>query len=383
MRNGASRYFVMGSDEPAPAQVQVGASRPQAGQRPQPPSSRPVAQAGPVEISVVVPVYGCPAALPQLHKRLASTLEGMGVPFEIILVDDACPKDSWSGIQRICAADSRVQGIRLSRNFGQIQAITAGLDASRGEWVVVMDCDLQDRPEFIARLYAKAQEGYDAVFARRIDRKDSSSTTFLSRAFYKVYDYFTDGHYDPDICNFSISRRIVIDNYCRMREHQRGYAMFIKWLGFNQTTIDLEGDERFEGSSSYSFRKKIHMAGSLITAQSNKPLRFAINLGFAIAGLAFVYLLVLVVNYLLRPDIQPGWTSVIGAIFLMGGLVLAAIGVVGIYIGNIFTEVKGRPLYVAAEHLNRTEPLDREGAVSLPEDPVVRQGAVRSSERRI
>ena len=245
--------------------------------------------------------------------------------------------------------------IHLSRNFGQIRAITAGLDNSRGDWVVVMDCDLQDRPEAIARLYAKAQEGYDVVFVKRVERKDSGLTLFLSRLFYRVYSYFTDGAYDSSLCNFSISRRIVIDNYCRMREHNRGFTMFVKWLGFRQTAIEVEGDERFEGTSSYNFRKKLTMAFELITAQSNKPLKLAVGAGFVIALLAFMYLLVLVVRYFVSPGVQVGWTSTIASIYLMGGLILSAIGVVGLYVGNIFDEVKNRPLYVISEILNDVE----------------------------
>lgn len=308
-----------------------------------------------MDISVVIPVYGCRAALPELHRRLVDTLEGMGKSFEIVLVDDCCPQKSWDVIQEICAGDDRVKGIHLSRNFGQIRAITAGLDNSRGDWVVVMDCDLQDRPEAIARLYAKAQEGYDVVFVKRVERKDSGLTLFLSRLFYRVYSYFTDGAYDSSLCNFSISRRIVIDNYCRMREHNRGFTMFVKWLGFRQTAIEVEGDERFEGTSSYNFRKKLTMAFELITAQSNKPLKLAVGAGFVIALLAFMYLLVLVVLYFVSPGVQVGWTSTIASIYLMGGLILSAIGVVGLYVGNIFDEVKNRPLYVISEILNDVE----------------------------
>lgn len=308
-----------------------------------------------MDISVVIPVYGCRAALPELHRRLVDTLEGMGKSFEIVLVDDCCPQKSWDEIKEICAGDDRVKGIHLSRNFGQIRAITAGLDNSRGDWVVVMDCDLQDRPEAIARLYAKAQEGYDVVFVKRVERKDSGLTLFLSRLFYRVYSYFTDGAYDSSLCNFSISRRIVIDNYCRMREHNRGFTMFVKWLGFRQTAIEVEGDERFEGTSSYNFRKKLTMAFELITAQSNKPLKLAVGAGFVIALLAFMYLLVLVVLYFVSPGVQVGWTSTIASIYLMGGLILSAIGVVGLYVGNIFDEVKNRPLYVISEILNDVE----------------------------
>ena len=215
-----------------------------------------------------------------------------------------------------------------------------------------MDCDLQDRPEAIPQLYAKAMEGYDVVFAKRVERKDSPITLFFSRAFYKVYEYFTDGTYDASLCNFSIARRAVIENYCKMREHNRGYTMFIKWLGFNQTSIEIEGDERFAGSSSYSFSKKLAMAFELITAQSNKPLKFSVNLGFTISFLALLFLVVSVIRKLCFGDVSIGWTSLICSVFLMGGLILAAIGVVGLYVGNIFTEVKHRPLYVIEREVN-------------------------------
>ena len=190
------------------------------------------------------------------------------------------------------------------------------------------------------------------VFAKRVDRKDSALTKFLSKSFYKVYEYFTDGTYDASLCNFSISRRIVIQNYCKLREHNRGYTMFIKWLGFRQTAIELVGDERFSGSSSYSFSKKMNMAFELITAQSNKPLQLSIRIGFVISLIAFAFLIYTVLRQLLFNDGAAGWTSLIASIYLMGGIILAAIGVVGLYVGNIFTEVKNRPLYVIEEDVN-------------------------------
>ncbi len=305
-----------------------------------------------IDISVVIPVYGCRAALPELHRRLVETLSSMGKMFEIVLVNDACPQDSWSEIERICAADQRVIGIELSRNFGQIRAITAGLDYARGDWIVVMDCDLQDRPEGIPALYAKAMEGYDVVFARRKERKDNALVKFLSKAFYSVYNYFTDGAFDNSICNFSISRRIVIDSYCSMRERNRAYTLFIKWLGFRQAAIDVEADERYEGKSSYNFARKVRMAFEFITAQSNKPLRFAMTLGLVIALFAFIYTIYLVLKHLIVGGVPEGWTSTIASIYLMGGLILFAVGVVGVYIGNIFDEVKQRPLYVVRDVKN-------------------------------
>ena len=313
-----------------------------------------------MDISVVIPVYGCRAAIPELHMRLCKSLEKIVKEFEIILVDDACPQNSWEEIEKICKIDSRVVGLRLSRNFGQIKAITAGLDKSKGDWVVVMDCDLQDRPEAIADLYKKAQEGYDVVFARRKDRKDSFITKFFSKFFYKIYDYFTDGNFDNAICNFSISKRVVIDNYCRMREQNRAYTLFIKWLGFKQATIDADADARFEGKSSYNFHRKLKMAFEFITAQSNKPLMFSIKAGFFIALISFIYIVVLVIRKLVIGHVSIGWTSVIASIYLVGGILLCAIGIVGIYVGNIFNETKKRPLYVVSQCINGEQVEEKE-----------------------
>jgi glycosyltransferase involved in cell wall biosynthesis len=314
-----------------------------------------------MDISVVVPVYGCPAAVRPLCERLIASLEGIVASFEIILVNDCCPRGSWEEIVKVCSWDTRIIGIELSRNFGQIHAITAGLDHSSGDWVVVMDCDLQDRPEGIPELYRKAQEGYDVVFAQRRNRKDSASVKRKSRAFYKVYSYFTDGIYDSSLSNFSISRRIVIDSYCSMREQNRAYTLFINWLGFRQTAIEIEADERFEGDSSYSFKRKMKMALEIITSQSNKPLMFSVRFGFAIAVIAFAYLLYSIVRYALSGGGVPGYTSLIVSLWFLGGIILIAIGVLGIYVGNIFNEVKGRPLYAVRTILNSQSQSGSEG----------------------
>lgn len=305
-----------------------------------------------MEISVVIPVYGCPAAVRPLSERLIATLEKLTPDYEIILVNDACPRNSWAEIQKVCADYPRVVGIELSRNFGQIHAITAGLDYAAGNWVVVMDCDLQDRPEGIIDLYQKAQEGYDVVFSRRKARKDSKLVKLLSKAFYKVYDYFTDGQLDSTINNFSISRRQVINEYCTMREQNRAYTLFLRWLGYRQTAIELEADQRLEGKSSYNFRRKTSLALQIITSQSNKPLLFAVKGGFFFAFLSFIFLTYQVIRYIVSGDVPTGWTSQIVSTYFLGGLILLAIGVIGIYIGYIFNEVKRRPLYAVRTVLN-------------------------------
>ena len=304
-----------------------------------------------MKISVVIPVYGCREALPELYQRLTNVLTKLVSNYEIILVNDGCPQNSWEVIERLCKEDSHVVGLELSRNFGQLQATAAGVDYSTGDWVVVMDCDLQDRPEEIPRLYAKAKEGYDVVFARRKERRDSKFKVFVSDCFYKVYSFATGQPYDGSICNFSISNRNVIDNYCKMREWHRGFVMYIQWMGFREAVLDVEHQERFAGESGYNFKKRMKMAMDLLTSQSDKLLQLTVKSGLLISTIALLVIVALIVRYFTM-HIQAGWTSIIAAIFLMGGLTIASVGIVGIYVGNIFMEVKHRPLYIVRQQLN-------------------------------
>lgn len=308
-----------------------------------------------MDISVVIPVYGCKGAIPELYRRLVNSLEKITMQFEIIMVNDCCPQNSWEEIIKLCDSDDRVVGINMARNFGQIKAITAGLDNANGEWVVVMDCDLQDRPEEIINLYNKAQEGYEVVFARRVNRQDKFLKKLLSKVFYKVYDYFTDGNMDSTICNFSISKKIVIDNYCKMREQNRAFTMFIKWLGFRQTSIDVEHNERAEGKSSYNLKRRFKLAFEIITSQSNKPLRVSVTVGAIMAAASFLYVIYRTLYYYITGVSITGWTSIIVSIYLVGGLLLMNLGIVGIYLGNVFNEVKNRPLYIIKECVNKKE----------------------------
>lgn len=306
-----------------------------------------------MKISVVVPVYGCRAALPELHKRLVDTLTKLTEDYEIILVNDNCPQNSWEVIEELCAQDRKVKGIEMSRNFGQMKAILAGLDYATGDWAVVMDCDLQDRPEEIISLYNKATEGYDVVFARRKERKDSPLKVFWAKCFYKIYRFATDGNYDGAVCNFSIINRKVIDAYCKMREQHRGYVMYIKWLGFRQAVIDVEHDKRFEGKSSYSLSKRISMAVELLTSQSSKVLKLFACAGMIMALISFLVIIGIIINYFCSPvHVSTGWSSTIASIFFVGGIIVMVMGIVGIYVGNIFMQTKGRPLYVIRQIVN-------------------------------
>ncbi|MDD3268868.1 MAG: glycosyltransferase family 2 protein [Syntrophomonadaceae bacterium] len=303
-------------------------------------------------ISVVIPVYGCREALYELYERLSNSLKIINSHYEIIMVNDACPQNSWEVIKELGKDDCMLRGMNLSRNFGQLKAVLAGLDAARGDWIVVMDCDLQDRPEDIIKLYNKAMEGFDVVFGRRDERKDSLIKRMSSVGFYKVYDYFTDGMVDQSISNFSISSRMVIDNYLRIREQNRSFTLFVKWVGFNQTSVNIEHAERKHGKSATTFRKRWNIATDIIIAQSNKPLKFSIGLGMLVSLVSFVCAVFIVVQYLyLNIDVS-GWTSLIVSLYFLSGLVLMNIGILGIYIGKVFDETKNRPIYIIKELIN-------------------------------
>ena len=276
------------------------------------------------------------------------------IPFEIVYIDDGSKDDTWNKIVDVSKENDRVKGVYFSRNFGKESAIYAGIEHAMGDCCVVMDCDLQDRPEEIKRLYHKAKEGYDVVFARRKKRSDGKIKVLLANCFYNIYSYATDGTYDGAVCNFSIVKRNVVNSFCQMREQHRAYVMYMKWLGYRQATIDVEHDERYEGESSYTLKKRINMAIELLTSQSDKILRLFVSFGFILSVVSLLFIVFLVVNKLLF-DVAIGWTSLLSTIVLFGGLIIMVIGVVGIYVGNIFMQVKNRPLYIVRQILNEDD----------------------------
>ncbi|SDI36472.1 dolichol-phosphate mannosyltransferase [Alteribacillus persepolensis] len=306
-------------------------------------------------ISVVTPVYGCGDCLIQLYSRIKDTLEQHSLSFEMIMVEDNSPDQSWEVIQQLIHKDQRVKGISLARNFGQHAAITAGLDQTNGDWVVVMDCDLQDQPEEIIKLYEKAQEGYDVVFARRHIRHDSFFKKMSSKLFYKVYDYFTENKTDPAIANFSISSRKVIQNFRQLREQSRNFPLFIKWMGFHSASVNVKHKEREYGVSSYNLSKLMNLAIEGIVSQSNKPLRLSIKFGFLLSFGAVIYGLYLMYQYFFMFEPVPGWTSMMVSIYFIGGLLFANLGILGLYIGKVFDEVKNRPIYIIQESVGFDE----------------------------
>lgn len=297
-------------------------------------------------ISVVIPVYKAEDCLHELYSRLKASLEQITTDFEMVLVEDGGGDKSWEIIQAISREDPRVKGLQLSRNFGQHYGITAGLDHADGDWVVVMDCDLQDRPEEIPRLHAKALESFDIVLARRGKRNHPFVKHFTSAIFYRIFSYLSEMEYDGQVGNFRIMSRRVVVHYCAMREQLRFFGALINRLGFPTASIEVQHDPRFAGETTYNWPKLLKLASEAIIAYSDKPLRLAIKLGFSVSLLSFLWGLVIGVRALFLGSPISGWASLIISIYFMGGIITALLGIIGIYLGKTFDETRKRPLYI-------------------------------------
>jgi len=304
-------------------------------------------------ISAVSPDYLGAEMVTELVNRLTLALSVSAVNHEIILVDDGSPDDSWDAIEAEAEKDQRVKGLRLSRNFGQHYAITAGLKCARGDWIVVLDCDLQDRPEEIPSLLAEAVgREYDLVLARRRTRNDSWFRRLSSACFYKVFSFLTDTVQDSAVANFGIYRRKVIDAVLSMGDSIRYFPTMSQWVGFRRGYLDVQHDARAAGHSTYSLAKLLHLALHNVIAFSNKPLKLTVKLGIIISTGSFLIALFFLIQYLRGAIIVLGYTSLILSIWFLGGIIISLIGMVGIYVGYTFEKVKGRPAFIVQQQLN-------------------------------
>ena len=304
------------------------------------------------KISVVSPVYQAAPIVPRLVSEVSSALGELTDSFEIILVDDRSRDDSWNAIKQECNKSSHVRGLRLSRNFGQHSAITAGLGLAKGEWIVVMDCDLQDRPDQISTLYRKALEGYDIVFARRRLRRDSRLKRFYSRAFYSVFSYLTETAQDAAIANFGIYHKKVIDAVLGMDDNIRYFPAMVQWVGFQSARVDVEHSSRAQGVSTYNLRKLLRLAINNIISFSDKPLRLVAQGGLILSAISFAIGLLYLVGFLLGIIKVAGYASLIISIWLTAGMNIFVLGLVGIYVGKAFEKIKGRPIFIIDEAVN-------------------------------
>jgi dolichol-phosphate mannosyltransferase len=305
-----------------------------------------------VHISVVSPVYRSENIVSELVSQVKESLLKITEDFEIILVNDYSPDNSWQKIEEECKKDTRVKGLNLSRNFGQHYAISAGLRYVKGDWIVVMDCDLQDRPDEIPNLYNKALEGWEIVYARRLERKDKLSKRIGSKLFHIVFAYLSGIKTDSSIAQFGIFENKVIKEFNHMRETSRSFNSLILYLGFKKTTIDVKHSDRYEGTSTYSFSKLLQLTTDVILSNSNKPLRITVKMGFLISFFSFFLAIYNILAHYAGIIKVEGFTSTIFSIWFVGGLILFVLGVVGLYIGKIFDQVKDRQLFIVSEEVN-------------------------------
>lgn len=305
-----------------------------------------------LSLSVVVPVYGCVRCLVELCDRLEQALAAVTARYEIILVDDRSPDAAWEVIEHLAAERTCVSGLRLSRNFGQHLAITAGLEVAKGDLVVVMDCDLQDPPEKIVDLVNKWREGHDLVLAKRIERSHSLFRVASAKLYFWMMSRLTEEPIDGSYGSFCLLTRQVVEAYLRFKEQDRHFLFILRWLGFNVGTVEYVHVERLTGKTSYSLRRLVRHALDGIFFQTTVFLRWIVVAGLLFGVLGVVSSAYLVYQYI-AISIQPGWTSLAVLVLLSTGMVLLSVGVTGLYIGKIFQQEKGRPLFIIDRHIRQ------------------------------
>jgi glycosyltransferase involved in cell wall biosynthesis len=307
-----------------------------------------------VMLSIISPVYKAEKIVDELINRIIIEAEKITKNFEIILVEDGSPDNSWDRILDNCKKDQRVKGIKLSRNFGQHYAITAGVHNAIGDYIVVMDCDLQDDPIYIKDLYKKALEGYDIVYTVKNKRNHDWLKNITAIIFNRIFNWLIDNKNwksSAYVGSYSLISKKVAAEYKNYKDYRRHYLMILRWLGFQYSFVNIEHKERYEGKSTYSFSKLINHAIDGITSQSDKLLRLTIVFGFILSFLSILCGLIILISALFN-NYQPGWASLSVLILFVAGLIITSIGILGIYIGKIFEQTKGRPLYLVDKRVN-------------------------------
>lgn len=304
-------------------------------------------------ISVVVPVYNEEEVVFESYKRLKGVLESLNEPYELIFVNDGSRDATPVIVRHICETDPTVHFIDFARNFGHQTAITAGMEYASGDAVVVIDADLQDPPEVIPEMIAKWREGFDVVYGKRAERKgETFFKRFTSAAFYRVLQSLTDVDIPVDTGDFRLIDRKVCDALKQIKERNRYVRGIISWLGFKQTGVEFVREKRFAGETKYPLKKMLRFAFDAITSFSFKPLKLSSYVGVTVSLGGFAYLMVVLYLKLFTDRTVTGWASMMAVSLFFNGVVLMMLGIIGEYIGRIYDEAKGRPLYVVRETLN-------------------------------
>ena len=303
-------------------------------------------------LTVVVPVFNEGSLIEELVRRVKSNVESITTNFELILVDDGSVDQTWELIRVAATHDNRIKAIKFSRNFGHHYAITAGLHRSVGEWIVVMDGDLQDRPEVIPELYKKVNEGFEIAFVSRINRPEKLYYRVVQKIFYWILRKLSGINFDSRQANFSIINQKVVKAFMQFPESARFYSSTIKWLGFKATSIEANHGQRFSGKPSYTIKKRFALAFDVIISFSERPLRFAIYLGTFVTLVSLVGSISILLGKFDSGYLKISFPTLLFSIFFLAGVTLTMLGLIGVYVGRIFNQVKNRPLYIIAEEIN-------------------------------
>ncbi len=310
----------------------------------------------PRSLSLVIPCYNEEEVLPELRRRLQELVAQYSFPIEVVLIDDGSRDNTWPLICKYSQEDTFVKAVRLARNFGHQTAITCGLDQTRGEVVVILDADLQDPPELIPEMIEAWKDGYDVVYGQRRKRAgESVSKKFFAFAFYRIFEKVAGLTVPRDTGDFRLMDRRAVDALQSLRERHRFVRGMVSWIGYHQRAIQYDRPERFAGVTKYPFRKSLFLAIDAITSFTYAPLRIASYLGLATSMFAFLYIGVVIILKICGISF-PGYTSIMAAILLLGGVQLSVLGILGEYIGRIFEQGQQRPLYLVDQV--QGEPLD-------------------------
>lgn len=303
-----------------------------------------------MEISVIIPVYNEEANIDALYNRLKAVMEGLKISYEMIFVNDGSRDRSMPMIKALAAEHSEVKYVDFSRNFGHQIAVTAGLDKANGEAIVIIDADLQDPPELIAEMYQKLKSGYEVVYAKRKRRSgESLMKLWTAKAFYRILSNITSISIPVDTGDFRIIDRKILDILRQMPEKNKFLRGQISWIGFNQTFVEYERQERQGGETGYTYRKMLHFALDGITAFSDFPLKVVTYFGFIVSFFAFIMMIYALYSRFIAQDYEPGWTSLIICVLFIGGIQMIAIGIIGEYLSRMNNNIRNRPLYIVRD----------------------------------
>ena len=307
-------------------------------------------------ISVVVPMYFEEEVAQECYNRLKSVMLQNNINYEFVFVNDGSTDRTMEILSEIAANDYRTKIVNFARNFGHQVAVTAGIAAAKGDAIVIIDADLQDPPEVIPELIAKWEEGYEVVYAKRKQRKGETWFKLLTaKYFYKFLNYMSDIDIPKDTGDFRIIDRKVADVFNQMTERNRFIRGMMSWVGFRQTYVEYERDERFAGETKYPLKKMIKFASDGIIAFSTKPLRIVMSLGLLSVLISIIVLLYTITVKVFGHGTQTGWASIMVAITFFSGIQLLGLGIVGQYIARIYDESKNRPIYIVKETINIDE----------------------------